>query len=320
MTLNKEEYLLLTECSKQLNIKTTILHSWIKKGHISYKIIGKNFYIKTSSITNMTEIIGSCEVLLAEEKRLKENISRAKKIETEIITFSKPQINEQAVADAFHIYINSMEGLIGPGGSILSSLVSGESLVSLSMQSGKSLGELTADLKVAISRLRLYRLDIPILRKRLAETLVSNQSLKLENKLLREKLKTTTSVTDYKSASDEHLWDILSTPLASFPLSVRTINATREGQLITLFDVIVANKACGMAGLCHKLSNFGKRSYKEIESLLIDKKLVSILPSGQWSSSADWLINKSNLIFIKYQSSVSPQHPLVKRGRQEKTI
>lgn len=314
MKLNNEKYLQLSECSRRYNIKAAILHSWIKNGYVTYIPLGKTFYIKASCITNMTEIVANREPLLEEEKQLKEQIRRAETIVTEMIKFSKPDINEQVVNDAFHIFLNSMEKLIGPGGFILSSLVSGKSLVSFSMQSGKSLEELTADLKVAISRLRLYRFDVPILRKRLAEALVSNQSLKLENKLLRAKLKGSTSLSDDKSertntnillTNNEHLWELLSTPLASCPLSVRAINATRNGQLVTLFDVIMANKACGMSGLLCKLNHFGKRSYKEIESLLVDKKLVTILPSGQWISPADSLIDKSSLIFMKYQKNMS---------------
>lgn len=314
MKLNNEEYLPISKCSKKYNIKATILHNWIKNKYVTYIVQGKTFYIKSSSITKMSESVANRELLLEEENQLKEQIKRAETMVKDMVTFSKPNVNEQAVNDAFYIFLDSMEKLIGPGGFILSSLVSGKSLVSLSIQSGKSLEELTANLKVAISRLRLYRFDVPILRKRLAQALVSNQSLILENKLLRAKLKSQTPMPDDKSERtnrnilqtyNEHLWELLSTPLASCPLSVRTINATRNGQLVTLFDFIMANKAGGMSGLLYKLNHFGKRSYKEIESLLIDKKLVTVLSSGQWVSPADCLIDKSNLIFIKYQKNVS---------------
>ena len=313
MILNKEEYLPLSECSKKYDIKPSKLQNWIRRKYISHIYANGVYYIMTSSLTNMTVIEGNLKILLAEEELMKKKLKQSESILTEMVSFSLPPINGDVVKDAFYAFLDSMQVLLGPGGIILSSLATGKSLTQLSFENGQNLEELAASLKIAISRLRLYRMEIPNIRKRLTAALVTNQSLKFENKVMREKLEAliTTdkvAITDTDTSllhNNEHLWELLSTELANCPLTIRTINATLKGDLTTLFDFIVANKACGKSGLLSKLKSFGTQSYNEVECLLIKFQLITVLPSGEWSSPADCMIDKSNPIYLKYQNTHS---------------
>lgn len=281
MIFNNERYISLTECSKTFNIDVNILKYWVKKQFISATYIGKICYIRTALLD-------------------------------QISTLSNAGMSEEAIKQVFIDFMNSINGNMMPDRIPYQRLISSKALSTLSHTTGKTPEEIISGLKYAYSQSWNYCVDVPVLKIYLAHSLAVNRALQLENHLLKEKLETFSycgningPVTPQVVSSNikSQLWRQLSAPIAELPLSVRIINSVHKGGLVTIFDFIVAEKACGMNGLLCKLSHFGKQSFREIESYLKNKKLISILPTGEWVSPAHKFIEETNFIFIKYKSN-----------------
>lgn len=196
-----------------------------------------------------------------------------------------------------------------------------------------SLSTLQYYIRTASIRLKMYYVDVPALRLRLAETIRENRNLQLLLKrqgsnadnskdVIKEmvcsalKDNMICSERDQETAYRDFMRMLL-TSVTELGLSVRCTNAAIKSGVNTLYDFIVVNKACGKSGMLTKLPHFGMRSYQEIEDLLTRLNLIKVDNNGCWTSVADFLIDTNSELFIRYSgSSVQSTHKPRLRGNE----